>query len=423
MTQPTTPTELEFAAALQHTGLVNDPWIDGEARCDPDPIVLSPSRLQGLHDAAAVTCRLHQEAALLFHANPELRSFLGLTPVQELIWDAAAPHWHGYARADVFELEGGGLAVCELNCDTPTGHAEAIALNQVIGPLHPGLQDPNLTIGPAMQALFASAVRGLDPQLPKRAGLLYPTEMAEDLGAVLLFQRWAEALGYEVVLGSPFNLDTDASGQPTLSGAPISLLMRHYKTDWWSERLPVWEDAEPFEDSAPLARELHLVLQAEMQGRLAIVNPFGAVIPQNKRVLAFFWERLDLFSEASRADIQRYIPESIRMEAMHPEQLLAERELWVLKSDYGCEGDEVVIGIHCTQQEWELAVKLAVPGRWIAQRRFVPRIEREGRDTNWGVFVVAGTPHGCYARLQHGHTDYSALSVPALLDPLAEGGS
>ncbi|MEZ4318597.1 MAG: glutathionylspermidine synthase family protein [Myxococcota bacterium] len=405
-----------FAEALIGTGLLNDPWIDGEARCDPTPIVLSPERLRSLHDAAAATFRLHQEAVELFHTQPELRGFLNLTPVQELVWNASAPYWHGYARADVFELEDGGLAVCELNCDTPTGHPEAIALNRVVLPDHAGLYDPNATIGPAMQALFAKVASGLPEGLPKRAGLLYPTEMAEDLGAVLLFQRWAEAVGFEVVLGSPFNLGSDATGQPTLAGAPISLLLRHYKTDWWTERIPVWQDAEPFEDSAPLARELHLVLKAEMQGRLAIVNPFGAVIPQNKRVLAFLWERMDLFSEASRADIVRYIPESVRMEAMHPEQLLAERDLWVLKSDYGCEGDEVVIGLHCTQEEWELALRMAVPGRWIAQRRFTPRIERDGRDVNWGVFGIAGVPHGCYARLQHGHTDYSALSVPALVD-------
>ncbi|MCB9679574.1 MAG: glutathionylspermidine synthase family protein [Alphaproteobacteria bacterium] len=405
-----------LADALLRTGLVNDPWIDGEDRFEAVPIVLSPERLRGLHAAAEAVFRLHQEAVELFDARPELLDFLGLTPVQALIWKAAAPHWHGYARADVFELEDGGIAVCELNCDTPTGHPEALALNQVVAPAHPGLSDPNTSLSPAMQALFARAARDLAPGLPRRAGLVYPTEMSEDLGAVLLFQRWAEAIGFEVVLGSPFNLDVDATGQPTLCGAPISLLLRHYKTDWWTERLPVWEDAEPFEDSAPLARELHLLLRAEAEGRLVSMNPFGAVVPQNKRVLAFLWERIDLFSPASRADIQRYVPESVRMEAMHPEQLLAERELWVLKSDYGCEGDEVVIGIHCTPEEWALALKLAVPGRWIAQRRFAPRIERDGRDVNWGVFGVAGVAHGAYARLQHGHTDYSALSVPALVD-------
>lgn len=406
-----------LADALLATGIVNDPWIDGEARFEAEPIVMSTERLARLHEATSTAIRLHQEVVALFRNDPSLLPFLSLTPVQDLMWKASGGRWHGYARADVFELEDGSLAICEINSDTPTGHPEAIGLNAVVHPSFPALIDPNAGIADAMIALFAHAARGIDPTLPRTAGLVYPTEMAEDLGAVLLFQRWAEAVGFEVVLGSPFNLDVDETGQPTLCGQPISLLMRHYKTDWWSERLPVWTDAPPFESSAAMTRELHLLQRAEEDGRLVIVNPFGAVIPQNKRILAFMWERMDLFSEASQQDIQRLFPEAVRMEAMHPEQLAAERDLWVLKSDYGCEGDEVVIGSHCTDAEWSEAIKLAVPGHWIAQRRFAPRIEREGRDANFGVYAVAGVPIGCFARLQHGHTDYSALTVPVFVEP------
>jgi glutathionylspermidine synthase len=406
-----------LTAAIVRTGLVHDPWVDGHPRFTPDPIVMEAVRLARLHEAAATALRLHEEAAAFLRADPSLLPFLGLTPVQELMWKASGGRWHGYARADVFELEDGSLAVCEINSDTPTGQAEAIAANRVVGTEHPDLVDPNTAIGPAMEGLFAHAVRDLDPALPRRAGLVYPTEMAEDLGAVLLFQRWAEAIGFDVVLGSPFNLGVDADGQPTVCGEPVSLLLRHYKTDWWGERLPVWADAEPFESSAAMVRELHLLLTAEEQGRLVSINPFGAVVPQNKRLLAFMWERMDLFSPTSRADIQRVFPEAVRMEAMHPEQLLAERDLWVLKSDYGCEGDEVVIGRHCTEDEWRRSIELAVPGHWIAQRRFTPRIERAPLDANFGVYGIAGTPVGCFARLQRGHTDYSALTVPVLVKP------
>ncbi|MCA9572225.1 MAG: glutathionylspermidine synthase family protein, partial [Myxococcales bacterium] len=305
--------------------------------------------------------------------------------------------------------------VCELNCDTPTGQPEALALSSVLHGDHPGTVDPNARLGERMVALLADAVRHLPADHPRVAALVYPTEMAEDLGAVLLFQRWAGELGYRVVLGSPYNLDVDATGQPTLCGEPFALLLRHYKTDWWCERLPAWQDEPPFEETAPFARELHLLLKAEHDGRIRTVNPWGAVVAQNKRVLAFLWERMDLLSPASREKVRRYIPHTVRMEALHPEQLVAERELWVLKSDYGCEGDEVVIGSLCTPEEWRLSVELAVPGRWVAQRRFAPRIERDGRDVNFGVFGIAGVPVGCYARLQQGQTDYSATSVPVFV--------
>lgn len=408
------------ADALLRTGLVKDPWFEGVPRFGTEPVRLDRARLGRLHEAAACVARLHDEAAWLMHQRPELLPFLQLTPVQELLWRASAPRWHGYARADVFELADGGLAVCELNSDTPTGQAEALALPRALGT--PPDRDPNAALEGRMIALITATGARLAPTLPRTAALIYATEMTEDLGVVLLFQRWLEAAGYRVVVGSPFNLGIDAEGQPTLLGEPFSLVFRHYKSDWWTERLPVWADQEPFDDSAPLARELHILLQAEADGRIAMLNPFGAVLTQNKRLLALFWERMDLFSPASQADIQAYIPESVRVEALHPEQLIAERDLWVLKSDYGCEGEEVVIGRWCTEVEWAAAVQLALPGRWIAQRRFVPAPlpgapADGGAHVNFGVYVIAGAPIGCYGRVQSMVTDTSSMTVPVLLEP------
>ena len=73
-------------------------------------------------------------------------------------------------------------------------------------------------------------------------------------------------------------------------GVPVDLIIRHYKTDWWGERLGVWRDAEPYPDAEPLMPQLRLLLEAEYAGRVTIVNPFGAVLSQNKLSLAFMWE-------------------------------------------------------------------------------------------------------------------------------------
>ena len=83
------------------------------------------------------------ELCLLCAADPSLVSdFLGLTPVQQALWCASAPHWHGIARADVFFTDTGPM-ICELNCDTPTGEAEAVLLNSAVAEMHPQLRDPN----------------------------------------------------------------------------------------------------------------------------------------------------------------------------------------------------------------------------------------------------------------------------------------
>src|SRR5207302_6897938 len=120
--------------------------------------------------------------------------------------------WHGIARADVFETEG-GLQICELNCDTPSGEAEAVLLNAVVARRlgfggGPALVDPNAGLERAFGDLvraFAGAVER-DRRAPLTVGILYPTELVEDLSMILLYQRWLEAGGWRVVLGSPFDL-------------------------------------------------------------------------------------------------------------------------------------------------------------------------------------------------------------------------
>ena len=71
----------------------------------------------------------------------------------------------GIARADVFLTEQGPV-LCELNCDTPSGEAEAVLLNRTVAPAFPDLCDPNCELGNrfcAMIAAVAARVGRLDP--------------------------------------------------------------------------------------------------------------------------------------------------------------------------------------------------------------------------------------------------------------------
>ncbi|MBI4640937.1 MAG: hypothetical protein HY731_09595 [Candidatus Tectomicrobia bacterium] len=122
----------------------------------------------------------------------------------------------------------------------------------------------------------------------------------------------------------------------------IDILFRHYKTDWWGERFPVWSDAEEFPDPEPLDLQLRQVLEAELENRVTVVNPFGAVLTQNKLTMAFCWQKIALFSPESHKSIRLYIPETYRLCDIAANSL--SKADWVLKSDYGCEGDEVIAG-------------------------------------------------------------------------------
>jgi len=193
-------------------------------------------------------------------------------------------------------------------------------------------------------------------------------------------------------------------------------VLRHYKTDWWGERLPVRDDEEPFADPEPLTAPLAALLDAELAGEVAVVNPFGAVLPQNKRAFAFCWEELDRFSPEAQAVIRASLPFSLRLEAADRDVLLRERDDWVLKTDYGCEGEEVVIGRDLAQEVWADLLAHAIPRRWIAQRRFDARRDAEGRVANHGVFLAAGCAAGLYTRLSLGATDASAISAAPVVE-------
>ena len=404
-----------FAARLTASGVISDPWFEGQPRFQQFPLVLRVAEQAALYRAAEEMAAAWNELCLFCAADPGLVSgFLGMTAVQQALWRASAPHWHGIARADVFLTDTGPM-ICELNCDTPTGEAEAVLLNGTIAGMHAQLHDPNRALGERFCAMVA-AIAGAGRRLS--VGIVYPTEMPEDLSMVLLYRRWFEERGWHVTLGSPFNLRRFDGGRAGLFDTPCDVFIRHYKTDWWTERVPAWADEPPVPDPEPLSEQLAIILGAAISGTCAVINPFGAVVAQNKRAMALMWERIDLFSESSRDAIRRYLPETVRLETMPRTQLIAEQQQWVLKSDYGCEGDEVVIGAEIPADLWQASLDMAVPGRWVAQRHFRARLQPDGTTAvNHGVFLIGGRAAGLFARLAARGTDRSAISAPVFIAP------
>jgi hypothetical protein len=245
-------------------------------------------------------------------------------------------------------------------------------------------------------------------------GIVYPTELTDELCVIEQIERCFKSSGFAVVLGSPFNLQSDGGGGVALFGTPCAMIYRHYKTDWWGERRAVWREAT-IRDAESIAGPLSLLLSASARGRCAVVNPWGAVLSQNKRTMALLWEELTRFSLRGQEAIRRYIPFTSRMEAIPRADLKRGREQWVLKTDYGAEGEEVILGCETTQTAWDDAVERAEPRRWIVQRRFSALHDIDSAVANYGVFVVNHQACGLFTRLQKGSTDRHALSAATLV--------
>ena len=404
---------LAFASRLTVNGILSDPWLEGRPRFREQPIVLSHDVHTQLTRAAELVAAVYNQVALVCAADAAATErFFGLTPYQKRMWEMSAPLWHGLARADVFLTEAGPV-VCELNSDTPSGEAEAVLLNAAVQP-SPGLVDPNRQLEPRFCALIeAVAAQLVRTDGPLTVGIIYPTEVIEDLSMILLYQRWFESRGWRVVLGSPFNLRR-MGDRAALFDTPCDVFVRHYKTDWWGERESIWDDGNPFPDSVPLVGPLAIILEAARAGRCAVVNPFGSVLTQNKRAMAFMWEELARFPLWAQQAICQYMPYTARLEALSHDAL-SDREQWVLKSDYGCEGAEVIVGALTSDTEWQLSLTHARARRWIAQRYFRAVTDAAGEITNYGVYLVGGAASGYLCRVHEGATDYDALTVPLFI--------
>jgi glutathionylspermidine synthase len=407
---------LEHAARLQGSGFVFDPWFDGAPRFLAEPMVLGAGRWHELGDAAEQVAASYEAIAQLCLQEPALLDEIGLTPFQKLMWASSAPLWHGIARADAF-LTDTGIAICEINSDTPTGEPEAVVSSALAWQAERGVVDPNEGLRDRFLWMIESLRQSLAP-LPdlRSVGIVYPTELTEDLGMISLYHHWLREAGYQVTLGSPFNLQ---SGGPTgvrLLDVPCDVVVRHYKTDWWGERASVWREEDEYPDKEPLEAQLGILVRAAAEGTVAVINPFGSVLTQNKRAMAAMWEHLDQLPVFGRTGVERHVPLTIRLEKTDRALLLREREAWVLKSDYGCEGDQVVMGCDCTDAEWEDSLRKAVPERWVAQRRFVAQAGPSGEIVNYGVYLIGGSACGLLCRAQPGATDPAAVVVPALVE-------
>ncbi|NBO63759.1 MAG: hypothetical protein EBU88_02710 [Acidobacteria bacterium] len=418
----------DFVQRLYQTGSLGDPWIAGKRRFCLTPLWLDAGQLESMYLVAERVAAIIEEMAVIVREESVLLdSYFMLTPWQKMMWMAAEGRWHGIARVDLFLCSGGRWQACEINSDTPSGEAEAVLLNRLLLAEQGSAINPNSDFEQHFRAMLGASLEAAIGGWPRplRAGILYPTDLSEDLSLIALYRDWLESWGCKVVLGSPFNLGTVVENGRTrvaLIGQPVDLILRHYKTDWWGEREEIWRDQPPWADPDPLVRELSILLAGEREGRVAVVNPFGSVLTQNKLAFAFLWDYRARFTPSAQEWIEEYIPETRRLVDLDPPRL--DREEWVLKSVYGCEGDSVVVGTFVSEDDWRRTIENLIPRHWIAQRYFEVTpfrpldsvaMDYDGWRPNYGIFIIGGRAAGIFTRLAKLSTDHTAVTLPTFV--------
>ncbi|MFZ9889034.1 MAG: glutathionylspermidine synthase family protein [Myxococcota bacterium] len=403
------PEELPYAdygRRLYESCLIGAAHMHGKPLFHGAPLLLPEALVDRMYTEARRIGSLFEELCHIVWDEPALLdTFFHLPPFYKLMWLSSSGAWHGFARMDMFLCDDGRLQICELNADTPSGQVEALAPYELLTSMYPALRPVNRDYEAQLWQVLCRYHRHRtgDDSDPTRIGILYPTDLPEDQTLIRLYQRWFEARGAKVILGAPHNLRRDERGRISLLGEPVELILRHYKTDWWGERPRIFADEDEVPDATPLLRELSVLLTAEREGDVVVVNPFGAILPQNKLSMAFCHEQKHRFSHQAQRTIEDLIPETRRLDVTDRDMLRRERAQWVLKSDYGCEGDEVIVGAYVSDEQWQRALEAALPGVWCVQRFF--RISPiTGPDAapwlpNYGVYLVGGHAAGLFVRL------------------------
>jgi glutathionylspermidine synthase len=305
--------------------------------------------------------------------EPDALRRLGIAPALHGLIADEPDRPHQCARYDLFPCDDGRLMVSEFNEDVPGGFNESEGLPDLLGDPGPGCRWEK---GP--RRAFVEAFADADG-----VGLLYATAFSEDLQHMLILERWLEAEGHPVVLGSPAHLERRWLGGARVLGVPIDAAFRFYPGEWMP-RLPnfaTWRRIGP---------------------RLPMMNPVRHLVRQSKKMFALWHEDTGTDAE-ERALLEAHCPRTYPFDAAEVGRLREEREGWVLKRAFGRMGDAVVMGSLVSPAAWDeaLAEAAKAPADWCVQAcfRVLPLdFEAGSLYPTLGAFVVNGRFAGYYSR-------------------------
>jgi glutathionylspermidine synthase len=271
------------------------------------------------------------------------------------------------ARYDVFRTPD-GWRLSEFNTDVPGGVHEAHGLNELV------VGDPEAFT--VVERLTDIVCR--DSARPT-VGIIYASGYGDDLEQCQYLRQCWNRRGVPALLGNPENLVFDGA-RLRLFGHPLDVVYRYFPAEWLEEldRLPA-------------------LLNARRVCR--ILNGFGQLVAQSKKVMAFWYEHLDLFTPRERELIETHVPRTTLFRPERLEDVVRDRERLVVKRGFGRVGEQVLMGTAHSPEEWREALEwpISEPGEWIVQDRFEV-VPQQGLYPCFGAYAVGGRFAGLYTR-------------------------
>ena len=382
-------------------------WTDGLANFSLAAIGITPGAWDELSHATIVLSRAVGRVLAHLHGRAELLGVLGIPEPLALLcaWTPAPEDWSFLSRFDWAWTADGRWKLLEINSDTPAGLWETGSIEGDVARLHPGAIPPSRGFSPALSASWKRwAEQCLGPGAAARrlqVGLIGSLGSPEDADQLRAHARAAgEALPRATLhMATPEDL-AFRRGRVSLAGCPLDLLFRYYPLHWLAEAR--W---------APL-------LNAVAEGRIALLPPAHALVPQSKAFLALCWELegQGFFPPAEAAAIRHYVART----ALGSEPF--GRRSYVIKPYLEHEGHGVRFSSELAPRERRRLRQ----GPVVCQERLevmqarVPIAtgrgwRREARYLIFGVFLTGSEIAGIYTRAGARITGREAVYVPTMV--------
>jgi hypothetical protein len=378
------PPEIVDRMSIEY--LMWNAYVDGRLSALADPIRLPGRELAELSALSERFAKLLEKTIDLVLGDPHLLAFYEFSPpLRRMIESESDRLPIALARYDAFRTPG-GWRFSEFNCDVPGGVHEGAGLNDLIG----GDRSRFRVVQLLTDAVCRRTVR-------PTVAVCYASGYAEDLEQCQFLRREWNRVGIRAILCNPENLVWNGRDLRAF-GERVDIVYRFFPVEWLQE-----------------VGNFDALLSAARSGGLPMINGFTAMIPQSKKTMALWHERIELFDADDQALIRAHVPRSEAFRAGELGRYRRDRDRLVVKRQFGRIGEEVLMGCQCSDDEWAdwLEWPASEPGQWIVQERFenLP-LEVDG-ETIYGCFgpyVVDGRFAGLYNRFaRDGFIAFNAL--------------
>lgn len=304
----------------------------------PFPFYLEKELFEDMVDSAeilnALVCRIINDK---FNNPHELPFVMGNFMLDKEILSIQCPvspfFW---VRYDAFIRADGGIFFSEFNYDKPCAQRE-IAISDMMRPHN----NPSANFRSAFYENFKTlSINAFATNSKPTVAILVSPHHSEEIHLAHFYMDLLKDLNLEFVIASTDNIHVE-DNRAFAFDKPIDIILRQFPTEYLYQIKDIKEIITLFENR-----------------KLLIINDPRAIIAQTKSLFAYFWKLVELddsfLSQLEKDTIRKTIPYTTLFDKSKIDELLQNKNKYVIKAVYGRYSEQVYIGTMLSNEEWHL---------------------------------------------------------------------